>query len=60
MRNIILLFCLALIGCSTNADGPRFDEYSTRSPIGNETKIYIFRDNLFYYNEASYLEGCLK
>jgi Protein of unknown function (DUF2846) len=54
------LFCICVVsgllaGCVTSASGPRFDETMQPTVAPNQTRVYIYREKVFYLAQAPYI-----
>ena len=48
-------YILSIAGCVQNANGVRFNQISHDQPKQGQANIYFFRDNAFYFVQASYI-----
>jgi hypothetical protein len=56
MRAYVLIVALLLVGCSTtNASGPKFSAADEAAGSPNQSRVYVFRDNVFYAMQAPYI-----
>jgi hypothetical protein len=52
---VLLLACLILVNCSTNASGPRFENVPKEPLAQNQSRVYVFRDKVPYAVQAPHI-----